>query len=60
MSDIEVRKLKVHQPISCKCGRVLTSNDAHSTLEGIDIVCAGCGSTILELHIDTYAEMERW
>lgn len=60
MSDIEITATKLHQPIACKCGRALAPGDAKPTLEGIEIVCSGCHQTVMELHLEVYAEAEPW
>lgn len=60
MGEVEISRLKIRQPITCKCGRALTDNDGACTLEGIEIVCSGCHETVLEFHLEVYGEMESW
>lgn len=52
MAELQVLNAKFAQPIPCKCGRKLTGDDVRDRGCRVEIICGGCGASVLEIECE--------
>lgn len=52
MSDLGIHAVKFLQPMTCKCGKLLSRSDLDTLYDKIQIVCSACHSSLLEIEVD--------
>lgn len=60
MAEIDIVRKRVLQPISCKCGRMITADDLGTRGDCIEIICRTCHSSLVEICIDLPEEDDPW